>query len=234
MTEYSGSEFLEVLEQADNYNSHIFSLIQNKLSIDSEKQNSKVILDFGSGSGTFAKRFMERKQAVECLEIDPKLAQITENLGITTHSELSRIEDKHFSAAYSVNVLEHIKDDAEALRELSTRLRPGSKIFLWVPAFPILFSKFDTYVGHYRRYTIKSMRETVEKAGGGLSVMEIRYADSLGFPVALVFRLLGISSSPSPLAIALYDKVLFPLSKFVDYLLGSFFGKNLWVVIKCN
>ncbi|MGH7747442.1 MAG: class I SAM-dependent methyltransferase, partial [Candidatus Dormibacteria bacterium] len=63
------------------------------------------------------------------------------------------------------DVLEHIPDDAGALRDLRSLLEPGGRIVLTVPANPRLWSDFDTASRHCRRYTATSLAVTVRAAG---------------------------------------------------------------------
>jgi SAM-dependent methyltransferase len=69
------------------------------------------------------------------------------------------------SAAGMFDVLEHIEDDLACLRLLRTRLRPGGPLYITVPAFQWLWSNEDDFAGHYRRYTIRSLSQVLEKAG---------------------------------------------------------------------
>ncbi|MDQ1615146.1 MAG: hypothetical protein QOJ60_1085, partial [Actinomycetota bacterium] len=65
----------------------------------------------------------------------------------------------------AMNVLEHIDDDAQALRDLAAVVVPGGRIVLWVPAYMQLYGEFDRKVGHYRRYTPRTIRKAVLEAG---------------------------------------------------------------------
>ena len=232
MAEYSGAEFLEVLGAAENYNLHILELIEASISLGDSNIEAKRLLDFGSGNGAFAKKLRRKGYLLECLEIDTKLARITKASGLVTHSKLSEIEAKKYSAAYSINVFEHISDDNSVLVELAEKLEPGSRLFIWVPAFPILYSKFDKFVGHHRRYTKKSLEALIENAG--LRVNNIEFADSLGFLFALLYRLLGSKNPPRPAIVKIYDKLVFPISKNLDRLTSRVIGKNLWAVIEID
>ena len=232
MAEYSGAQFLEVLDGAENYNLHILKLIEASISVGDSSIETQKLLDFGSGNGAFAKKLQRKGYLLECLEIDPKLARITKASGLVTHSKLSEIKAKKYSAAYSINVFEHISDDNSALVELAEKLETGSRIFIWVPAFPILFSKFDTFVGHRRRYTKKSLEALIENAG--LRVINIKFADSLGFLFAFLYRLLGSKNPPRSAIVKIYDKLIFPFSKNLDYITSRFIGKNLWAVVEID
>ncbi len=57
-----------------------------------------------------------------------------------------------FDAALALDVIEHIDDDAGALRTLASFVRPGGKVIVSVPALPELTSEFDEVQGHRRRY----------------------------------------------------------------------------------
>ena len=65
----------------------------------------------------------------------------------------------------------------------------------------------------------------------GFTVVRPRYADSLGFTATLVYKTLdkGMGQINVRLLKA-YDRVVFPLSRALDCLLGSLFGKNLYVL----
>jgi SAM-dependent methyltransferase len=63
------------------------------------------------------------------------------------------------------DVLEHIEDDKRFLDVLHSLLQPGGRIFLTVPAFQALWSHEDELAGHYRRYTTRSLSESLQSAG---------------------------------------------------------------------
>lgn len=89
--------------------------------------------------------------------------------------------------------------------------------------------RMDTLVGHVRRYQRRELIQKLERAG--FSVSRAVYADSLGFPITLLFKVIGgrkgtISRAP----VVLYDRLLFPISRMLDPLLQYAFGKNLWVL----
>lgn len=57
-----------------------------------------------------------------------------------------------------LDVLEHIDDDRGFLSEVVRCARPGSYLFVTVPAAPSLWGIHDESLGHRRRYTEKMMR----------------------------------------------------------------------------
>jgi 2-polyprenyl-3-methyl-5-hydroxy-6-metoxy-1,4-benzoquinol methylase len=76
-------------------------------------------------------------------------------------------------------VLEHIEDDAAALRALHTlAARHDSRIVLTVPANPALWTEWDELAGHHRRYTRVELLSKLDAAG-----FDVRAIKSWGFPV---------------------------------------------------
>jgi SAM-dependent methyltransferase len=65
----------------------------------------------------------------------------------------------------ALDLLEHIPDDAAAVRELARALRPGGVLLVTVPALPWLWSEHDEALDHLRRYRARRLREILEGAG---------------------------------------------------------------------
>lgn len=62
------------------------------------------------------------------------------------------LPDQSVSAIVSANVLEHVPDDAAALREMRRMLVPEGHAAIVVPAGPGLYDYYDDFLGHERRY----------------------------------------------------------------------------------
>jgi SAM-dependent methyltransferase len=63
------------------------------------------------------------------------------------------------------DVLEHLPDDVQVLRNLSRLLHQDGKLLLTVPAHMSLWSYFDEASRHCRRYAPNELEETLHKAG---------------------------------------------------------------------
>jgi SAM-dependent methyltransferase len=63
------------------------------------------------------------------------------------------------------DVIEHLPNDVEVLRQLSRLLTPGGHLLVTVPAHPSLWSKFDELSHHCRRYTEKELRTKLIESG---------------------------------------------------------------------
>jgi SAM-dependent methyltransferase len=96
------------------------------------------------------------------------------------------VEENSVSGIVLLDVLEHLADPAEALRQAARTLTENGKIIFTVPAYPFLFSDWDERLGHFRRYTPDMLREHVTNAD--LNVEKLRYWNSFTFPAAIAIR----------------------------------------------
>src|SRR5262245_26931236 len=169
---YSGADILDVMAFAENYNRSLVELV-----IANVPKTGKV-LDFGAGIGTFDDVLRKEGYAVECLEVDDGMAEMLESKGYVVWQALEEIPPGSVSHVFSFNVLEHIEDDAGAIRGLLPALAPRGRVVVYVPAFQVLFSSMDRKVGHFRRYRKASMTQLFES--NGYRVQSARYADCVG------------------------------------------------------
>ncbi|CAA6605040.1 putative generic methyltransferase [Rhodospirillaceae bacterium LM-1] len=79
-----------------------------------------------------------------------------------------------------LNVLEHIDDDALAMRQVARMLKPGGVAIIEVPAGAGLYDFYDAYWLHHRRYDAATLRNLAQAAG--LQVIEQTFLGSLVYP----------------------------------------------------
>ena len=220
---YAGTGILEHLAEAVNYNAYLVSLIKSRLS------GTEQVIDFGAGIGTFAEPLAESCQKLICVEPDAEQAMRLASLGLTYFHDLGPIADDSQDLVYSLNVLEHIEDDAAVFSALCDRLKPGGTLLIYVPAFMVLYSTFDAEIGHVRRYRLEQLTRLAET--NNLRIEEGRYVDSLGFLAALAFKLLRLNSGGvGQASVRIYDSLIFPASLWLDKIVGKFFGKNVLLI----
>jgi SAM-dependent methyltransferase len=70
-----------------------------------------------------------------------------------------------FSHTISSEVLEHLKDDQQAINEISRVMQPEGHFVLTFPHRQFYFGNDDRFVGHYRRYELKDMIDRLNLAG---------------------------------------------------------------------
>ncbi|WP_303309535.1 class I SAM-dependent methyltransferase [Hymenobacter sp. BT730] len=107
--------------------------------------------------------------------------------------------DASFDLVVASDVLEHIQDEAQALREWMRVLRPGGQLLVFVPAFQFLWGKHDEVNQHWRRYSAAQLTAALRTAG--LQVQRHSYWNvGLFFPTAavrLLKRLLPADERPA-------------------------------------
>lgn len=161
-----GARTLETLEGADRYNRWTFERIREGL--------GRRVLEIGCGTGTIT-RFLVDRELLVGVDVSPAyVAEAAQryrsrpNVVIKLHDITESIEELRqyrFDSAVSVNVFEHIADDARAMAAVFELLEPGGTFNLLVPSHPQLMSPFDRAIGHYRRYTMAELKRKLETAG---------------------------------------------------------------------
>jgi SAM-dependent methyltransferase len=149
------------------------------------------ILDVGCGAGRNLKLLGEFGQA---WGIDNSSASLDAARRFGLSGRLSRatatllpFADETFDLVTSLDVLEHLDDDAEGLGELWRVLAPGGVILIAVPAYRFLWSEHDESLGHRRRYVASELHAKVGNAG--FDVLKRSYAITFAFPIILGFRI---------------------------------------------
>lgn len=227
-SEYSGTDLLRNLEEGlPRYNKGVVYELFKRFSRTS--QNKGFLLDFGAGTGSIA-TLVNDEIGIKpvCIEIDPNLIKALIEKGYEVHQELPK-KSKDYRFIYSANVLEHIENDEEVLKNLYEFLPPGGQLALFLPAFNSLYSNLDSDIGHYRRYGKRELRGKLERAG--FELIEIQHFDSLGFFFAYAYKvlgLLGIKVKVSVSKLKFYDSIVFPFSRFLDRaMFKHLIGKNI-------
>ena len=79
----------------------------------------------------------------------------------------------HWDIAFLLDVIEHLPDDREALRQARAALKPGGLLFVTTPAFQQFWSYNDELAHHLRRYT-RADYERLARATG-FTLLDARY-----------------------------------------------------------
>ena len=70
-----------------------------------------------------------------------------------------------FSTILLMDVLEHIENPVEFLKSASYHLSSGGMIIINVPAIQMLYSRYDTVLGHIKRYRLATITSELTSAG---------------------------------------------------------------------
>lgn len=91
-----------------------------------------------------------------------------------------------FDAIGTFDVLEHMEEDGEALRQMHRALADGGWLIATVPHHPFLWSRTDELAQHVRRYDRAGLRAKAEQAG--FTVVRLTAFVSLLFPLMALSR----------------------------------------------
>jgi SAM-dependent methyltransferase len=105
--------------------------------------------------------------------------------------------ESEFDVVGAFDVLEHLPDDAAAMREIARSVKPGGGVLLTVPQHPRLWSSLDRYAGHQRRYTRRDLISRVRNAG--LDVLFVTSFVSFLLPALFLSRMTQQSEVVDPL-----------------------------------
>lgn len=127
------------------------------------------ILDVGGGNGVVADALS--RAGFPTIVVEPSLegARNARRRGlepvICATVDSAGIAGGSVSAIGLFDVLEHIENDVAFLRQMGALLRRDGRLYLTVPAYPLLWSAEDDYAGHHRRYTLGSLRAALRRSG---------------------------------------------------------------------
>ena len=149
------------------------------------------ILDAGCGSGRNMVE-LARLGTVTGVELSATSVTLARERGVGEVIEGSVLEmpfeTDSFDLAVSLDVIEHLDQHLEALRELRRVVAPDGALLVTVPAYGWLWSGHDEINHHFRRYTRRSLQRVAEQAGW--QQVRTTYFNSLLLPVAILLRAL--------------------------------------------
>lgn len=223
---YKGSE-LELFEKAENWKAYYQNLIRDYLGHE--------VLEVGAGIGATTRALCGEKQSRWlCLEPDPAMGKrigtliTNRQLPSTCEVRVGLVSDlqpqENFDTIVYIDVLEHIENDRAELKLSLSHLKPGGFLVVLSPAHQWLYTPFDEAIGHHRRYNKNSLSALIPE---GVEQVELKYLDCVGALASLGNRLVLKSNIPSAKQLAVWDKLMIPLSKVLDPILGYRAGKSV-------
>lgn len=222
---YIGNE-LELFAAAVHWKAYLYAWIAPYLGED--------VAEVGAGIGGTTKALCRgRHRRWLCLEPDPKMAeQLTAAVqagALPACCEAAACTIDHmapasFDAVIYIDVLEHIAEDHDEMRRAARATRPGGHVLVLSPAHQWLYTPFDQAIGHYRRY---SKRTLAAAAPPDLELRRLVYLDAAGLFASLGNRLFLKSAMPTARQIAFWDGCLVRMSRVLDPLFRYTIGKSV-------
>lgn len=155
-----------------------------------DQHRSSQIVDLGAGSGMFGDRLATTRSDLSYRfnESSPALdAMLGDRFGADARlAPTDRIGRSATAAA--LDVIEHIEHDVDALSAWREQMDSGVRLVVTVPAGQWAFSDFDTQLGHFRRYSKRSLRRSLESAGFEVERCDYLFPELLPLVVARRLR----------------------------------------------
>lgn len=142
------------------------------------------VLEVGCGAGALLSEFAARGFDVTGLEMSSEGRRRAEMFAADTRNmqvldEPAAEWSAEFDYLFSFEVLEHIDDDRQALRQWVQWLKPSGRALISVPAHMKLWGQSDHFAGHFRRYSRDEVTALLEAAGLTDISVEV-----YGFPIS--------------------------------------------------
>jgi len=218
---------LQIMSQAGHYRRWLFDQVADHV--------GQRVLEVGAGIGNYTE-LLTAAERVVCLDIhgealdvlaqrfggDPRFVLYR---GDIADADCRTLVEHRCDSAICFNVLEHVGDQMAALANIAHILVPGGRLLLIVPALPGIFGTVDRALGHYRRYTARSLRSAVVAAGYAIDRMKwLNFPGIFGW--YLNNRLLK-RTEESPGQIHFYDRFIVPWLRYVERVLPPPVGLSL-------
>lgn len=133
------------------------------------------VLEIGAGIGNLTMQLIPRGRYL-ATDINPHYLAYLQNLSLNRpYLEVSRLDlldsesfaplGGQFDTVLCINVLEHVRDEQQALENLHQALAPGGKAVVLVPQGQWLFSSLDDALEHRKRYSKADLTKALTRAG---------------------------------------------------------------------
>jgi hypothetical protein len=233
MTESSGFSYvgreLELFAPATNWKDYVGRNLGPYI--------SGSVIEVGAGLGSFTK-YLCNKSHGRWLCLDPDANHVAHLKNLVAAGKLlpccearcgllAELAPEDTDTIIYIDVLEHIENDEGEMRVAATHLAAGGHLVTLSPAFNFLYSPFDEALGHYRRYNAKDAERLTVTS---LALKRVFFLDSLGYFVSAANRLVMRASQPSVQQIQFWDKVIVPVSGFVDKIFHQLFGRSIVMI----
>jgi 2-polyprenyl-3-methyl-5-hydroxy-6-metoxy-1,4-benzoquinol methylase len=172
ISDETGLETLEIFAGLNKFNSWLFETIAPYCKDD--------LLEIGSGIGNISELLLQKFISVTLSDLRTEYCQILQKkFGSNNHLKNiyaidlaeNAFENKYaslqngFDTIVASNIIEHIQDDRQAIKNSRSMLKKNGRLIVLVPAYNILYNGFDKELGHFHRYTKNSLSKLFNNEG---------------------------------------------------------------------
>ena len=173
--------FVDDLYKQDEYGSHILTELERARRFNLwmgqtlRRYVGDRVLEIGAGIGNLTAQFIPRDLYVVS-DINPHYIDYLKSYSFgkpylrVRKVDAASAEDfvgleERFDTVLMINVLEHLDDRDQALRNVRSALEPGGRAVILVPQHPNLLGTLDQVLEHKLRYSEKDLRQAMERNG---------------------------------------------------------------------
>ena len=230
----TGEETLSILNEAEKFNKWIYVTINPFC--------KGHVMEIGSGLGNISRFFLNDDyqimltdlRQVYCDKLHDKFKSYSNLLGVENVDLIdSDFDMKYktffdsFDSVFAINVIEHINDDNLAIRNCYKLIRKGGNLIIMVPSYQVLYNDFDKSLGHYKRYTIKSISSIL--LNHNFCIIHKQYFNFIGLIGWFISGSIQKNKSIPKKQMRLYNRFV-PVFKLVDKLIFKSWGLSSIVV----
>lgn len=175
-----------------------------------------VATDYSQANLDFLKSLFAKMQGFQTRHVD-----------LIDEGSMGKLCDLKLDYILCLDVLEHLENHHKALVNIRSVMRAtGAKgLFLKVPAMQSIYGRNDESIGHYRRYSHRSLKLALLHAG--LRPLRLRYQNMPGIiPWFLIGRVLKRSNAITSEESRLFDRMV-PLIQRLEEIINPPFGLSL-------
>jgi len=228
-----GISTLEAISQAHAFNEWMYDTIAPFC--------SGKIIELGSGIGNISTFFIRDKKDIVLSDLRDNYRQYLMDKFHLPEPNVRSVDMVHdnfekeyvdllgqFDTVFALNVVEHIEDHHLAMRNAAKLLKKDGNLIILVPAYQWLYNAFDRELGHYIRFTKKTLSLFIPN---NVELVKMRYFNFAGIPGWFVSGSILKKKEISPNAMRLFNRAL-PIVKLTDLILFKKVGLSVWFVAR--
>ncbi len=204
------------------------------------------ILEIGCGYCNYTKQLADKNKNLilaidisqECIDLCSR--EFSENKKVQClrfdflQNNLEQIKSYYCDSGFCFNVLEHVENDEQFLRNVCEVFESGASFVVIVPSGKKLYGSMDRLAGHCRRYSKKELVNKCEVSGW--KVVKVEYFNFIGaigwFITGRIIRPKSLNDDKVNKQVMFFEKYVLPVAKFFDIFFKRFFGQSLIIILK--
>jgi SAM-dependent methyltransferase len=165
----NGAAILDAMAQTPHFNRWLASVVSPYLGCR--------VLELGAGIGNLTLHLAKKRKLYVATDIDAEHLRrvkrrfqqwpniLTAKCDLQNADDFKELQSARVDSIICLNVLEHVADDGQALRNIHSVLEPGGRAVILVPQGKSLYGTLDQVLGHFRRYSETELQSRLLTAG---------------------------------------------------------------------